>query len=334
MARTQVLLLVVFLLACLLYAPHLTSAAEADPTSPISFNFNFSNVSSYRKEDLRVEGEASLKPNDVFVDLTACSDPSQCKPGRMSYNHSVPLWDNTTNELASFATEFTFNISLPNVKDKEKGDGMAFFLANYPSRLPENSGGYALGLMNGSFPIAYDTDRFIAIEFDTYNNPSDEYSRQKGTHIGIDISSVTYSINKTSFNFSRNGTMKASITFHNITRMLVASLQFLDDSTSAPVQVSAKLPDPRTLLPPDMAVGFSASTGAAYELHRILSWSFSSTLAPPPVHKGMKLPLLHLEYFYSTLIICTSCPYIFCVLRIKTFVYSLNYLNKTFKMTN
>lgn len=127
--------------------------------------------------------------------------------------------------------------------------------------------------------------------------------------------------------------MKASITFHNITMMLVVSLHFLN-SSSAPVQVSAKLPNPRTLLPPEVAVGFSTSTGSAFELHQILSWSFNSTLAAPLVQKGMKLPLLHLEYFYSTLIICTSCPYIFCVQRIKTFVYSLNYINKTFKMTN
>uniref|UniRef100_A0A0E0P516 Protein kinase domain-containing protein n=1 Tax=Oryza rufipogon TaxID=4529 RepID=A0A0E0P516_ORYRU len=228
MARTQVLLLVVFLLACLLDAPHLTSAAETDPTSPISFNFDFSK--KYRGEDLGLEGSADPKVNKGFVDLTCSSsktDFSKCKPGQMSYNHSsVPLWDRTTNELASFATKFTFKIVLSDYKNKSKGDGMAFFLANYPSRLPENSGGYALGLMNGAFPIAYDTDWFIPVEFDT----------------------------------------------------------------SAPVQVSAKLPNPRTLLPPEVAVGFSTSTGSAFELHQILSWSFNSTLAAPLVQKGKLEP--------------------------------------------
>uniref|UniRef100_A0A0D3FSA0 Legume lectin domain-containing protein n=1 Tax=Oryza barthii TaxID=65489 RepID=A0A0D3FSA0_9ORYZ len=132
-------------------------------------------------------------------------DFSQCKPGRMSYNHSaVPLWDRTTNELASFATEFTFKIVLSDYNNKSKGAGL---------------------------------------------------------------------------NFSGNEAMKASITFDNITMMLVASLHFLNSSSAL---VSAKLPDPRTLLPPEVAVGFSASTGAAFELHQILSWSFDSTLAAPP----------------------------------------------------
>jgi hypothetical protein len=35
------------------------------------------------------------------------------------------------------------------------------------------------------------------------------------------------------------------------------------------------------LLPPEVAVGFSAATGVKNaELHQMLSWSFNSTLAP------------------------------------------------------
>ncbi|EAZ29602.1 hypothetical protein OsJ_13676 [Oryza sativa Japonica Group] len=72
--------------------------------------------------------------------------------------------------------------------------------------------------------------------------------------------------------------------------MLVATVQFTDQTTAsraAPVQVSAKLGDPRALLPSEVAVGFSTANGATFQLDQILSWSFNSTLASPhPVTKG------------------------------------------------
>uniref|UniRef100_A0A0D3FSA5 Legume lectin domain-containing protein n=1 Tax=Oryza barthii TaxID=65489 RepID=A0A0D3FSA5_9ORYZ len=110
-------------------------------------------------------------------------DFSQCKPGRMSYNHSaVPLWDRTTNELASFATEFTFKIVLSDYNNKSKGAGMALI---------------------SSLRITHEADC---------------QKIQQG------------------LNFSGNEAMKASITFDNITMMLVASLHFLN-SSSALVQI-------------------------------------------------------------------------------------------------
>uniref|UniRef100_A0A0D9W230 Protein kinase domain-containing protein n=1 Tax=Leersia perrieri TaxID=77586 RepID=A0A0D9W230_9ORYZ len=270
----------ILLLLCLLDAPHYTNAAAADyPAAPFSFSLDLSNTSAYR--DLRFEGNATTVQGK-FVDLTCSAsglNKAECQPGRMSYNRSaVPLWDRTTNELASFATNFTFKII--NQSDASRGDGMAFFLASYPSSLPGNSAGRGLGLINSADYIAYGPDRFVAIEFDTFSNDW-EVPRQAGDHIGIDISSVAHSIKTASINFSRKGVMEASISFDNTTMMLVASVKFIDDPTSAPVNISAKLPDPRTLLPPEVAVGFSAATGSAYELHQIFSWSFRSTLAAP-----------------------------------------------------
>uniref|UniRef100_A0A0D3FSA8 non-specific serine/threonine protein kinase n=1 Tax=Oryza barthii TaxID=65489 RepID=A0A0D3FSA8_9ORYZ len=267
---------------------HCTEAAATTlpppPPPPFSFKFDFSNTYTYRLEDLRFEGTAAV--HGATVDLTC--NVAQCTTGRMSYGRAVPLWDRATNEVASFATDFVFKIVTPD--NVARGDGMAFFLSSYPSRVPPNPSGQNFGLIAGDADDAGDgPDRFIAVEFDTYDDTF-ERPKQIGDHIGIDVSSVANSINTTSLNFSRNGAMRASITFDNVTRMLVATVQFTDQTTAsraAPVQVSAKLGDPRALLPSEVAVGFSTANGATFQLDQILSWSFNSTLASPhPVVKG------------------------------------------------
>uniref|UniRef100_A0A0D9W219 non-specific serine/threonine protein kinase n=1 Tax=Leersia perrieri TaxID=77586 RepID=A0A0D9W219_9ORYZ len=239
MASSQllVLLFLLHLMTCSLDVPHrhCSAAATANP-SPLppqsfSFNFDFTNTYTYRLEDLRFEGNAAV--HGTIVDLT-CNVP-QCTTGRMSYGRPVPLWDTTTNEVASFATEFTFKIVTPN--DKARGDGMAFFLASYPSHVPPNPSGENFGLIagDGENAAANGPDRFIAVEFDTYDDTF-ERPRPVGDHIGIDV--------------------------------------------------SAKLGDPRALLPSEVAVGFSAADGATFQLNQILSWSFNSTLpAAHPVQK-------------------------------------------------
>lgn len=284
-------LLLLFLVAYFLFCssldapPHSIAAAAEDPRPPVSFSFNFSDTSSYRSEDLKFEGDATV--HGKMVDLT-CNSYDQtingCT-GRMSYGHPVPFYDKTTGEVASFSTRFTFAINSETMINK--GDGMAFFLACYPSSMPPDSGGGYLGLIGRDERTAYDAARFVAVEFDTYANPWDPNGTSSDDHIGIDISSVQDLINTTSLtDFTLSGNMTASITFDNSTRMLVASLEFADNRSIGTVKVSTKLPNPDTLLPPEVAVGFSAATGASIELHQILSWSFNSTL-PAPLHKGM-----------------------------------------------
>nr|CAD39661.2 OSJNBa0074B10.18 [Oryza sativa Japonica Group] len=213
------LLLRFFLLPLLAFslddAPHLHYCTEAAPTTPppppppppFSFKFDFSNTYTYRLEDLRFEGTAAV--HGATVDLTC--NVAQCTTGRMSYGRAVPLWDRATNEVASFATDFVFKIVTPD--NVARGDGMAFFLSSYPSRVPPKPSGQSFGLIAGDANDAGDgPDRFVAVEFDTYDDTF-ERPRPAGDHIGIDVSSVADSINTTSLNFSRNGAMRASITF-------------------------------------------------------------------------------------------------------------------------
>uniref|UniRef100_A0A0E0P4X6 Legume lectin domain-containing protein n=1 Tax=Oryza rufipogon TaxID=4529 RepID=A0A0E0P4X6_ORYRU len=243
-------------------------AEEAAATPPVSFNFNFSDPSTYSLDDLMLEGDAT-KPKDGLVDLTASRSS-----GRMSYAHPVQLYDNTTgsDEVASFSTRFTFAIS--PIENYTRADGLAFFLASYPSRLPANSFGGNLGLNNDGTTTAFGSDRFIAVEFDTYNNTFDPDPERSIDHIGIDISSVVSSFNTTILPyFSLNGTMTAHIEFNGTTQTLVASLWLTGHPRSADhdYQVSARLPDPvKSLLPPQVAVGFSAAIARGTEQNQII----------------------------------------------------------------
>ncbi|CAN6372813.1 unnamed protein product [Urochloa humidicola] len=253
-------------------------------SSKFSFSFNFSDASSYdaTRRDLKFEGYASMINNGI--DLTCDSLISEINyscAGRISYISPVPFYDDTT--LASFNTSFTFRIEVAG--DKVPGDGIAFFLFGYPSRMPLDSTGGHLGLFNNSDPAIYGAGQFVAVEFDTFRNIWDPDDR----HIGIDINSVQ-SFKTTSLpnNLTLNGTMTATITFDNITGMLAASLRFHDHPSMEPVVVSYVLRDPKWLFPREVAVGFSASTGVSTERHQILAWSFNSTLAAPTPPKGHK----------------------------------------------
>jgi hypothetical protein len=293
-------------LAFLLYASCFLLSLPLDPpqhvaaaaSPPISFTFDFSNKSSYNPDDLRPEGDAIVGTN--LVDLTcnslALKTISNCT-GRVSYNYSVPFYNEATGEVASFATEFTFRIMLLD-NETAKGDGMAFFLTSYPSALPPDSIGRGLGLASRDGGTGYGKNRFVAVEFDTYKN---YFDLEPSDHMGIDLSTVLYSVNVTTlpiFNttskggsFPMGGNMTASINFTSSTGMLVARLHFDDHPSTPPVEVSWKMTDLLTLLPSEVAVGFSGATGANKELHQILAWSFNSTLARPkkPVSIGMCL---------------------------------------------
>jgi hypothetical protein len=195
----------------------------------------------------------------------------------MSYNHPVTFYDNSTGEVASFVTTFTFAVNiLPNTT--QRGDGMTFFLSGYPSTLPPGSSGSVFGLRNWTNTSPSGEDRFVAIEFDPFNNG--QWDSISNDHIGIDLNSLT-SISSTRLPiYSLNGTMTATITFDNATRILEAILNFDYNSSLAPASVKTQLPAQLdALLPPVVSVGFSAGTGGYSELHQIHSWSFNSTMA-------------------------------------------------------
>ncbi|PIA51933.1 hypothetical protein AQUCO_01000063v1 [Aquilegia coerulea] len=225
-------------------------------------------------QKINLQGDATI--GDGVIDLTRNRvDKSLVfSIGRALYADPVHLYDVTTGEVADFITHFQFKISVPSNQDYY-ADGLAFFLAPNGSDIPpftNLTGGY-LGLFSESSKFNSSENPVVAIEFDTYQNGWDPL----GDHVGIDINSIdSVAINNhTSFT---NGTAYVWVQYISSTNNLSVYLAH-DDVMEQNLILSLDL-NLRDILPEWVNVGFSATTGTAYELHKILSWDFTSTDFP------------------------------------------------------
>ena len=121
----------------------------------------------------------------------------------------------------------------------------------------------------------------VAVEFDTALNTDWDTSSQ---HVGIDVNSiksVSYAntsspemmTNTNKNNLTSGSKMTATVRYDNVSKLLAVDLWVGDTLYLVNATVDLK-----SELPAEVAVGFSAGTGKNYEAHRVLSWSFNSTL--------------------------------------------------------
>jgi hypothetical protein len=137
------------------------------PVAPVTaLFFNFTSFGTDGSNDLlRTEGEAYIHCG--WIDMTAFGDNAiDDSRGRVSYAGPMRLWDRDTGEVTSFVTRFSFVIDPPERYGgiNNKGAGMAFFLAGYPSSMPPTSETYNMGLTNQS-PDAVAVGTGVTTEF-------------------------------------------------------------------------------------------------------------------------------------------------------------------------
>jgi serine/threonine protein kinase len=258
------------------------------PVAPVTaLFFNFTSFGTDGSNDLRTEGEAYIHRG--WIDLTAFGNNAiNNSRGRVSYAGPMHLWDRDTSEVASFVTHFSFVINPPDMYGgiSNKGAGMAFFLAGYPSRMPSESETYNLGLTNQSADaVATGDGRFVAVEFDTFNDTMALDPHSTYDHIGIDVNSIRSVDTEVLPSFSLQGNMTAEIRYDNVSTVLELKL-WLGDGRNRNYTLSQKV-DLKSALPEIVSVGFSASTSASVELHQLYSWYFNSSLeskATPVLH--------------------------------------------------
>ncbi|XP_045084821.1 L-type lectin-domain containing receptor kinase IX.1 [Aegilops tauschii subsp. strangulata] len=259
--------IMVFCFCSLLFSIHVPYATS------LSFNFNFSDPGSYCTPDADIACAGDAFFHAPFMELTMndISEGNNHSIGRVWYAQPVPLWNKATGEVASFNTSFSFQIRPVNAD--YSADGMAFFLGHYPSGIPLGSYGGNLGLFNGSNnKNATGSDRIVAVEFDTFRNLQVD---DDDNHVGIDVNSIV-SVVSTSPDkkLTLGTTMTAEISYENSTEKLSVILWISETSYRINTSIDMKI-----CLPEEVAIGFSAATGSSIEVHRVLSWSFNSTLA-------------------------------------------------------
>ncbi|KAL6908236.1 hypothetical protein ACP4OV_002406 [Aristida adscensionis] len=243
----------------------------------LSFNYSTLDPDDFRAEDdARVTGGRIELLGDEFAGRAR---------GRAWHKQAVQLWDGATGEAASFTASFEMSIrsvagksSAAAVAGVGAGHGMTFFLAPYPPDLPQESYDGCLGLFDESHATtvvnASGDARFVAVEFDTHMDAWDPSSR----HIGVDVNNVDsrgdYAILPDG-SLVDAGVMSATVGYDGGTGALHVTLAV----GRATYRVAAVV-DMRSLLPEQVAVGFSAATGDEYAgNHSVLSFSFRSTLA-------------------------------------------------------
>ncbi|KAL6647033.1 hypothetical protein ACP70R_014470 [Stipagrostis hirtigluma subsp. patula] len=245
----------------------------------VSFDFDFSNTSTFSLNDLKRDGTAAF--HGVLYDLTANAYRAglSSNVGRVAYAHPVPLRDNATGQATSFTTAFSFVINVTDTSNK--GDGMAFFLGEFPSALPPTSQGGALGLCTDYCVNKTSGEaRFVAVEFDTFVDDKWDPTATFD-HMGIDVSSIVSVANISLPSFSLNGEMSARVDYDGGSGVMSVELrlrgapQFAGATTTTTFNLSAKV-DLGAELPEQVSIGFSAATGDSIELHQLRSWSFST----------------------------------------------------------
>ncbi|KAM0913346.1 hypothetical protein ACQ4PT_012206 [Festuca glaucescens] len=242
----------------------------------LSFNFTFSQTGGHGTGDLLFQGNARFDSDKTLIELTKSNTSESIGDsiGRVLYAKPVSLWDADTRELATFTTTFSFQIKATG---NLSGDGLAFFLGFYPPTNPTNNRGKNMGLYPeypGAGPVMVGDDRAVAIEFDTFIN--EDIGDPSNSHMGIDVNSIISQVYTNVTSPGRNLTSGISmicVISYDDAQVLSANLRISDATYHVNTTV-----DLRQQLPSVAAVGFSAATGTAVELHEILSWSFTSTM--------------------------------------------------------
>jgi serine/threonine protein kinase len=240
------------------------------PAEPFSFAYNFTSPSDTPPPGIAFHGDAFFNKairltRDERLGLITSST------GRAFYARAVPLADPVSRRPASFATAFGFSIAAPDPA-AASGDGLAFFLSLFPSALPDSSAGGLLGLFNSSARAP-----LVAVEFDTYKNewdPSDD-------HVGVDLGGIVSAATAdwpTSMKDGRRA--HARVEYDADASNLTVALAYGDERPAAADVLLWYSVDLRGYLPDSVAVGFSAATGEAAELHQVLYWEFTSTVDP------------------------------------------------------
>ncbi|KZV27092.1 hypothetical protein F511_36998 [Dorcoceras hygrometricum] len=215
--------------------------------------------------DLIYQGDANVPSGSSYLRLVrtdSSGTPQTGSVGRVLYSSPVHFWE--TSRQATFETTIRFSITPPSRGDP--ADGLAFFIAPVSTTILNGSSGANLGIFGSSGTAS----SVFAVEYDIYVNGAWDPSYP---HVGIDINSRT-SLNVTRFDEPLREVVTARINYVSNTRTITVTTNYGSSKTSTLTYVR----DLKTVLPQQVRVGISASTGAEVATFDVVSWYFTSTL--------------------------------------------------------
>ncbi|KAG9129122.1 hypothetical protein Leryth_006391 [Lithospermum erythrorhizon] len=210
------------------------------------------------------------------------------------YDGDIPSGNGTNNMVvASFNTSFLTNIYRP--ENDTAAEGLAFVIVP-DLEIPLNSSGQYLGLTN-STTDGNSTNKFIAVEIDTFKQEFDP----DGNHIGIDINSIISEKNESltphGFEIAPIGAKFFNfwIDYDGVSKIMqVYIAQQAEKKGSTPPKPSSPILeygnlDLRKYVNEYSYFGFSASTGDHTQLNCVRRWNFTVHYFPED-----KKPWIHI----------------------------------------
>ncbi|WP_406669998.1 PGF-pre-PGF domain-containing protein [Methanolobus sp. ZRKC4] len=239
-----------------------TVGAESTKTITAVYD-NFSDVSRFQ-----LNGQASQQSN--VLRLTPSSESIY---GSAFLEKKIGI-----GEDSSFSTYFSFQIS--NTAN-DGADGFVFVIQ--PNSNDQGSVGRGIGYGN--------IDNSIGIEFDTWKNNEPDTLDISGSHVGIDKNGNVTSLNSTplvgDLDLATTTTKHAWVDYNSSTSIIEVRVNTTSVRPSTPELVyDFGEQDLRDIIDGNETyIGFTSSTGWAYEQHDILSWYFSNEHDPIDVNE-------------------------------------------------
>jgi glucose/arabinose dehydrogenase len=177
----------------------------------------------------------------------------------------------------SFQSRFRFNLA--GGYDAVGGDGFTFMLQNSAAGASALGGtGGSLGYSPDDNPATVAINRSVAIEFDTYQNPTDP----NGNHVAIlqnGNAAVHLALANPTFDLNGGNPINAWVDYDAVTDQLDV---FLSEGAIKPTAalLSYKI-DLAGVIGSSAFVGFSAGTGGTINYQEIQNWEFDTTVVDP-----------------------------------------------------
>ncbi|XP_024932820.3 L-type lectin-domain containing receptor kinase IX.1 [Ziziphus jujuba] len=253
-------LMVMTILLFMIYIPYSFS---------LEFDYSVLDQDKLDNSTLIREGNATVSGSEIHL-----TQNQEDQIGQLKYFEYLQLWDRASGRAADFTTSFSFIIYSPN--ESLHGDGLAFFLAQPPFGVPNRTDGSRLGLINTDDQPFSTTQKFVAVEFDTFAN-KDLDPQNVAEHVGIDINSlVSNTTTSWSCNITARKVYNATISYTSGTKNLSVSFTGYKEDVPFLQNLSYEI-DLTIYLPEKVTFGFSAANGFFTSTHILRSWSFHSS---------------------------------------------------------
>lgn len=247
----------------------LTLILTIQSISATDFVFN-----GFHSADILLYGNATIESR-----ILTLTNDTTFSIGRALYPTKIITKQPNVSGVLPFSTSFIF--AMEPYKDRLPGHGIVFLFVPHIG-IQGSSSAQHLGLFNFT-NNGNPTNHVFGIEFDVFKN--EEFQDINDNHVGIDVNSLVSVASEGAGYWPDKGSFKKLKL--NSGKIYQVWIDYADNNVSVTIAPVGTTKPKQPLLnifinfsevfEEEMYVGFTASTGALIESHKILAWSYSNS---------------------------------------------------------